>query len=327
MLHTMHFIKNILSTIIVVMFIASSANAQQRYFDERYVYDQAFINPVLVNPGATGINDYQELILNYRNTWATFDGAPKTITLNFNGPIGNRLGFGAQLFQDSYGSLETTKGLIALSYTIDSEKNKVGFGLSTEYIQHALSGSALNNEIIDPTDLTVLQRLDGNQFFDASFGIYGIYDGSLKYGVSFPSLISSKINTEDGPEGDRDLGYIAHFAYSTKAKNSDIGIEPSIFIKSLNNIPTHIDLNVKLSFLEDKFTGALGYTVGADKGLGFLLGTSVDNLNLYYSYNISTREFQDYNNGSHELSISFAFNKKEKAPAAMEADAKELIKK
>ena len=126
----------------VVLFAATTigVDAQQRYFDERYIYSQHFIHPVLVNPGATGIQDYQELILNYRNSWATFEGAPKTITLIFNGPIGNRLGFGAQLFRDTYGALETSKGMLAVSYTIDSEKNRLGFGLSTEYIQHIVDG-------------------------------------------------------------------------------------------------------------------------------------------------------------------------------------------
>lgn len=314
----MHLLR-ILLFVIIFGSLSYTIDAQQRYFDERYIYSQHFIHPVLVNPGATGIQDHQMLILNYRNSWATFEGAPKTITLNFNGPIGNRLGFGAQLFRDTYGALETSKGMLSISYTIDSEKNRLGFGLSTEYIQHIVSGSALNNPLVDVNDPTFLQRLDGNQFFDASFGVYGIYDNSFKYGVSFPSLISSKINIEDGDPGERDLGYIAHFAYSTKAKRSDIGIEPSIFIKSLNNIPTHVDLNVKLSFLEDRFTGALGYTLGGDKKIGFLLGANVDNLNFYYSYNISTRAFQDYNNGAHELSMSFSFNKKTTATTAEKA--------
>lgn len=324
MLKNMHLLRIYVAILIVAGVGITTVSAQERYFDERYIYSQHFITPVLVNPGATGINDYQELILNYRNTWASFDGAPKTITLNFNGPVGNRLGFGAQLFRDTYGALETSKGMIALSYTIESETNKVGFGLSTEYVQHIVSGSALNNELVDPDDEVFLRNIDGNKFFDASFGIYGIYENQFKYGVSFPSLISSKINIEDGDPGDRDLGYIAHFAYMTKTKESNIGIEPSIFIKSLNNIPTHVDLNVKLSFLEGKFVGAAGYTLGADKKIGFLMGTNVENLSINYSYNISTRTFQDYNNGAHEFSVAFAFNKKERTPTT--ADTKDMMK-
>jgi len=305
--------KKILITVLLISIGFVGIQAQQRYFDERSVYSQHFLYPVLVNPGAIGIDDEQTLLLNYRNTFAAFDDAPRTITLNYNGNVGNRLGFGAQLFQDSYGYLETSKGLLGVSYTIESATNKVGFGLTTEYIQHVLSGSAINNPVIDPDDPLIGQRLDGNRFFDASFGIYGIYDGKLKYGVSFPSLISSKINTEDGESGDRMLGYIAHFAYVTNANNGDIILEPSVFIKSLNNTPTHVDVNLKASFLDNRFFGGLGYTLGGSQGLGFLLGTRIDNLQFNYYYNISTREFQDFNNGSHELTLAFYFNKKDKA--------------
>lgn len=312
MLTIMHFRK----ILIVASFLVigyNAINAQQRYFDERSVYTQHFLYPVLVNPGAIGIDDEQTLLLNYRNSFASFENSPKTITLNYNGNVGNRLGFGAQLFRDSYGYLETSKGSLGLSYTIESASNKVGFGITTEYIQHVLSGSAINNQVIEIDDPLLGQRLEGNSFFDASFGIYGVYDGRLKYGVSFPSLISAKLNTEDGESGDRMLGYIAHFAYVTNANNGDIILEPSVFIKSLNNTPTHVDINLKASFLESRFIGAVGYTLGARQGMGFLLGSKIDDLQFNYTYNISTREFQDYNNGSHELSVAFYFNKKERS--------------
>ncbi len=315
----MHLLKTTL-TLIIAGFFLNAVQGQQRYFDERSVYQQHYIFPVLVNPGATGVDDHQTLILNYRNSWASFDDSPKTVTLNFHGPIGNRLGFGAMLFQDSYGGLESSKGAISLSYTIDSPTNKVGFGLSTEYIQHVLSGGVLNNSVVNPEDFLILQRLDGNRFFDASFGVYGIYNKQFKYGLSLPSLISSKLNTEDGPAGERDLGYIVHLGYVTMLPDSDIKIEPSVFIKSLNNIPTHVDLNVRLSFLEDRFTGGVGYTVGAHQQLGFMMGAAIGELNFFYSYGISTREFQTYNNGSHELTLAYSFNKAKK-PTKAEAEA------
>ena len=303
-------ISKILTTIIIAGSMAmGTLSAQQRYFDERSLYRQHFMYPVLVNPGATGINDYQELIVNYRSSWAGFQDAPKTITLNFNGPVGNRLGFGAQLFRDNFGVVETSKGMLAVSYTIESPTNKIGFGLTTEYIQHVVTGGAIGGSIIDPNDVLLLQRLDGNRFFDASFGIYGVYDNSLKYGVALPSLISAKLNSEDGGAGMKDLGYIVHLGYEATMADGAITVEPSVFIKSLNNIPTHADFNLRMSFLENRFTGAVGYTMGASQGLGFLIGARVDNFHLNYSYNISTRQFQDFNNGGHEITLSYTFNR------------------
>jgi len=82
---------------------------------------------------------------------------------------------------------------------------------------------------------------------------------------------------------------------------------PGIIMKKLSNVPTHIDLNLNFGFLQDKLIGGVTYTVGADKRLGFLIGTKIENLNFYYSYNTSSNVIQDYNNGSHEVTLGFNF--------------------
>ena len=131
--------KILFFSIILISFIINSAQAQTRLIGERGIYSQAYINPVLINPGATGFQDYQEILFNYRNTWATFPGSPQTLTFNYNGPLGNRLGLGAQILTDKFAAFETMKGGLTLSYSIESKVNKVGFGLTGEYVQHRLS--------------------------------------------------------------------------------------------------------------------------------------------------------------------------------------------
>jgi len=300
----------------------SSINGQSRYFDERYIYSQHNIYPSLINAGAIGSNDYQEIFVSYRNTWAGFEDAPKTVVVGYNGPVGNRLGFGAQLLSDSYASLKTTKGQIGLSYTITSPTNKVGFGISTEYIQHTLSGSGLTSPQVDKDDPLILQRLDGTQYFDASFGIFGLYNNKLTYGVSFPSLISSRIS-DDGSNQDRTIGYIFQLGYRLVSETTKISIEPGLVIKSLMNTPSHIDLTAKFGFLEDKLTGGVAYTLGGDKRLGFLIGTTVESLHINYMYNVSSADIQTYNNGSHEISVGFRFGEK-KAMTTEEVGTKEM---
>ena len=301
----------------------SSINGQSRYFDERYIYSQHNIYPSLINAGAIGANEYQEIFVSYRNTWAGFNDSPKTIAVGYNGPVGNRLGFGAQLLSDSYASLKTTKGQIGLSYTITSPSNTVGFGISTEYIQHNLSGSGLTSPQVDKDDPLILQRLDGTQFFDASFGIYGLYNKKLSYGLSFPSLISSRIS-DNGSEFDRSIGYIFQIGYRLESATTKISIEPGLVIKSLMNTPSHIDLTAKFGFLEDKLTGGIAYTLGGDKRLGFLIGTTVESLQINYMYNVSSADIQTYNNGSHEISVGFRFGKSKTSASLGKGEAKEL---
>jgi type IX secretion system PorP/SprF family membrane protein len=288
-----------------VLLYAAGMNSQSRYFDERYIYTQAQVNPQLINPGAIGSAMKHQVLLNYRNKWSGIDGAPRTVTLSYNGPVGNRLALGVNVLSDKFGELETTKGAVGLSYIIKSETNQVGFGISAEYIKHGLAG--FGNA--DPNDPIISQALAGAEYFDASFGLYGIYMDRLTYGLSLPSMVSSRISDIDDNAPDRELGFILQFGYKLEIQ-SDISMTPGIIMKKLANVPTHIDLNLNFGFLQDKLIGGVTYTLGADKRLGFLLGTKIEKLNFYYSYNTSSHLIQDYNNGSHELTLGVNFGGK-----------------
>lgn len=286
------------SFVLGLVFTLSNSFSQSRYLDERYIFTQHFINPILVNAGSTGMHGGHQILVNYRNNWSSFPGSPKTITLSYDGEVADRLGFGAMFLQDTYGALRISKGQISFAYQIKSDVNQLGMGISTEYISHGITGG-LNG--IDPTDAEVIRRLNGTQFFDLSFGLFGMYDDKLSYGVAVPSLISSSIS--DDKTQDRELGFIFNVGYKIHSQTTGINIEPSLFVKQLNTVPTHVDLNLKLGFLEDKFSGGVTYTIGADKRLGFLLGAAIDKLDLFYSYNISTHQFQEFNNGAHEITL------------------------
>lgn len=295
--------KNIILAVAAFFFTMTMLEAQVRYFDERYISTQTQLNPQLVNPGAIGSGLNHQIMVNYRNKWSGIDGAPRTLTLSYNGAIGNRLGIGVNVLSDKFGELETTKGELGVSYTIVSDNNQVGFGLSGAYIKHALGGYGNAN----PNDPVISQALSGAEYFDASFGLYGVYLKKLYYGLSLPSLVSSRISDIDNTPGDeREIGFILQLAYKLDIQE-DITMTPGIIMKKLNNVPTHIDLNLNFGFLQDKLIGGVTYTVGADKRLGFLIGTRIEKLNFYYSYNTSSNGIQDYNNGSHELTLGFNF--------------------
>lgn len=291
---------------LMVIFASTMVVAQgPRLIGERSIYSHHYLSPVLVNPGATGFEGNQELLFNYRNSWATFPGSPRTVTFSYNGPVGNRVGVGALLLTDRFASLETTKGQISVSYTVESEKNKVSSGLSAEYIQHRLSGSEFDNELVDENDQEILTRLDGSQFFDFSFGVYGMYDNKILYGLTLPSLVSSRLSDGSNGTNSREFGYIMSLGYRSNIEGYDIVLEPSVYIKQLMLVPFHADINLKAQFLDQRLTGGLSYTLGADEKLGFLIGTKLNTFEFLYSYNISTHSFQNYNNGGHEFSLKF----------------------
>ncbi len=294
--------KNIFIGILLVMLAASALNGQSRLFGERSAFTQYYLTPFIMHPGATGQNDYSQVVGIYRNSWASFPGSPKTFAFGYEGPIGNRIGLGLLGMSDSYAAFNTSKGLLSLSYTITSEKNKIGFGISGEYIQHKLRSSELLNPLVDQGDREIVNRLDGYSFFDASIGVYGLYDGKLSYGITLPSIISQRISG-DGDPVDTEIGYIASVGYRFEVEDKDLVFEPSIYVKKLLYVPLHVDINLKADFLNEQLTAGLTGSIGAEQRIGFLIGTQLSNFGFHYAYNLSVHKFQQYNNGSHELSL------------------------
>ncbi len=275
---------------------------QSRLFGERSVFTQYHLTPFLLHPGATGQNDYSQVIGIYRNTWATFPGSPKTFAFGYDGAIGNRIGLGVIGMSDSFAAFGTSKGIVNLSYTIDSPKNKLGFGISGEYVQHSLNSNELLSTLVDRSDQEIVERLDGYSYLDASIGIYGLYDGKISYGLTLPSIISQKLSG-DGDSQDTEIGFIASVGYRLDIPEKDITFEPSVYAKKLLFVPFHVDINLKADFLNEQLTAGLSGSVGGEKRIGFLIGTQVNNFGFHYSYNLSLHKFQQYNNGSHELSL------------------------
>ncbi len=304
--------KNILRLIVVlvVLVLGTDLSAQVRLHSERGIFTQAHVHPILINPGYTGFRDNHELLVNYRNTWASFPGAPSTYTFSYDGAIGNRIGIGAQLLSDRFASFETLKGQVSVSYGIESESNNVRAGLSLEYLQHQISATDASSILVAQNDVEILDRLNGSQFFDVSLGLYGEYMDKVIYGLTLPSLVSSMLNDFDsGTTGDKEFGAIVHLGYRHRLPDYDLVIEPSIVYKYLMLTPTHADLNLRLKFLDESLTGGLTYSVGGENRFGFLAGVNIDDFGFFYSYNISFNDFQQFNNGSHELSFTYTIDR------------------
>ncbi len=306
--------------LLICMSIASSLSGQARYFDERYITTQGYVNPVLFNPGAIGQTEYHQILINYRNKWASFDDSPKSFIGSYDGSVGNNIGIGAMIVSDNNAALETLKGQLGVNYTIKSANNKIGVGLTTEFVGHNIDAGVINDETIDGTDVLILNRLDGRNFFDISLGAHGVYNDKFIYGITLPGLLSTML--DEGPESsvENEFGYILHLGYRLDVESYDIIAEPSIIVKSLRYVPLHVDINMMGRFLDEKLSGGVTYTVGADERLGFLIGARVNAFNFFYSYNVSRHQFQNYNNGSHELSVRFDIGRKDSVMSAEKMD-------
>ncbi len=276
------------------------------------IFNHYTVAPILINPGATGFSEKNNLMLNLRNQWTGFPGAPKTYALNYNGPLGRTMGIGAALLSENIGSIQRTQFQLNYAFRYQfNEDVKVGMGFSTEFQTMRLANSVGDNPLVEQEDGIVGEYMDGVKIFDATLGFYGTIRERTHIGLSFPNLIVARLGEIAGsePEGNFFKYFIFDLGHKMDLQGSGITLEPSLMVRSTLNAPFRLDFNAVAGFLSDQLYAGLSYRSGTGGALGILLGGRVSNIKVFYSFDLSFAKFQEYNNGSHEVTAAFEFSK------------------
>ena len=69
----------------LLLFFTAPVLGQQRPH-----YTQYILNNYILNPALSGIENYTDVKLSYRNQWVGFPGAPQTMYASVHGPIGKK---------------------------------------------------------------------------------------------------------------------------------------------------------------------------------------------------------------------------------------------
>ena len=75
--------KRLLMLLMIV--VVSKISAQQKPY-----YTQYILNNYILNPALTGIENYTDIKLSYRNQWTGIDGSPVTVYLSAHTPLGKK---------------------------------------------------------------------------------------------------------------------------------------------------------------------------------------------------------------------------------------------
>jgi len=289
----------------LVLFCGINLSAQ-----EEAIFSHYTINPTLINPATAGMDqENHQIFLNLRSSWAGFPGSPKTYSLNYNGPIGNMLGIGAMLYSENIAALTRYRAQLSYSIKFEAGDYKFGADLSTELHRTRVSNDAINNnpELYNLSDNILMDAVDGASDFDAGLGFYTSYQEQLFLGISFPNLVRSRIDVIDGL--DPKFNFMANLGGKFKIPRNKITLEPSILIKMARNTPLFTDLNMLVTFLDEQLITGLSYRLGSGGNFGLNVGTKYNAIRFMYSYEIYLDQFQDYNGGSHDISVNFAIKR------------------
>jgi type IX secretion system PorP/SprF family membrane protein len=299
--------------------VACAAFAQEQSYSSQYQ-----LYPILVNPGYTGFQGKHELLANARSSWAGFAGAPTTVQVMYNGPIGDKLALGGGFFSDRQGNQSTLRLQMNYAFRIRFNKVQMGLGLSTEFLRQQASINLLDNNLVQKGDDVVEGAVEGINIFDASVGMHMLYDNKLFVNFALPNTIRTRLDDAPVTEPTESRSLFQHYmfqlGYIVHLPAQNIKVVPSLAMRNFRDTPYQIDLNVQGRFLDDKLIAGLTFRPNNRGAMAFQLGSRYNQFQVVYSYDLSFSKFQQYNIGSHEITVSCLLQKKTAASASEPSD-------
>jgi type IX secretion system PorP/SprF family membrane protein len=289
------------------------------YSQEQAIYSHYQVFPVLINPGYTGFDNQHQLLINARNTWSGFPGAPQSYTALYHGPVGDKLALGGGVFAEKIGDQNLFRLQLNYAFRLRSKNNKfqAGIGLTTEFLRRSINNSVLSDPTINPNDPTLEDLANGQQIFDASVGIHTLFDNRFFVDLALPNTIRARLDEVPVQDQTTQSGLFSHyvfqFGYIADVASQGFKLVPSLAIRNFRNAPYQVDLNLQGRFLEEKLIAGFTFRPGSANGsLAFLIGTKFNSIQAFYSYDVNFGSFQQYNGGSHEISLALSFDRHHK---------------
>lgn len=299
-------IKSLILVIFTTLLSILDVNAQQDPQFTHYMY-----NTMSVNAGYAGQRDVLSAVALYRTQWVGIDGAPETLTFGIHSPLRNeRIGLGLNIVSDQLGPSQETSIDANISYTLPVNASgdlELSFGLK------------VGLHLLD-VDLNSANQF--SQGGDGSLGDFSktspvlgpaLYLHSDKWylGAAVPNVFTTEHYDDNGSGVQQSIaterihaffigGYVFDLNQNTKLK-------PAFLVKGVAGAPIIADLSLNALFNE-KFT--LGAAYRWDDSISGLVGFQVSNqLLIGYSYDFTTTELNNYNNGTHEIMLRFELQK------------------
>jgi type IX secretion system PorP/SprF family membrane protein len=295
---------NIIKGLGILVLVAASfvSKAQQDPMYTQYMFNQQTINPAYA-----GTWESLSFMVLGRQQWAGFDGAPQTYTFSMQAPLKNeRVALGLNLISDKVGQEKRFYMFGDYSYLLPINENlRLRLGLKGGFTNY--SNNLNEYDIIDPTDPSFQGVIDKK--FVPNFGIGGfLYSRRGYIGFSVPKILNHDFETTN--ETSSLSSEFRHYFLSAGLVfnlGENLKFKPTMLTKatftSESGAPVEIDLTANFLIKERFWLGAM-YRTG--DSFGFIAQWIIDKkLRIGYAYDYSITPLQDFNNGTHEVMISY----------------------
>lgn len=287
--------------VIALLLLSIESDAQQDP-----MYTQYMENLHIINPAYAGSKDLLSLMVVARNQWVSLPGTPDTRTFAAHSPMNDtHMGLGVSLLSDHIGPVTQTGLYFDYSYRLYfSNQRTLALGIKGGVNFYDANISNLSRN--DPNDPVF--AYDINRKFLPNVGVGAFYYTNHYYfGLSIPKLIDNTINKNGNSvqyvsREKMHLFFMAGYVYDV---NRIVKFKPAILTKYIMNAPFSIDLSGTFLFYERLWLGAM-YRLGDSFGGLFQLQVT-NQIKIGYSYDYPINQLGAYNNGTHEIMISYDF--------------------
>lgn len=300
------------------------------YAQQTVQFSQYVFNGLAVNPAYAGYKEDLTVNLSFRSQWVGIDGAPRTGTASIDGLTKNQnknVGWGVIATTDRLGPQNNLSVYGNYAYRLrldDADTKRLSFGLGAGVDQYALDGSKFN-----ATDLYDGAVPIGNQSKLTPNLRFGIYYSTPRFYVGASALdLLSGVGTDSVTTDNYKVIKQVRHLYLTGGVllplSESLDLKPTIMLKEDFKGPTNLDLNAYLLINKTIWIGASYRTgVGLWKKSNLQQGLDKDDaisgiveiylsdrFRLGYSYDYTISKLSNYQQGSHEISVSLTIPRK-----------------
>ncbi len=262
-------------------------------------------NQSLTNPAFTGSHDGTLITLSYNQLWGGMQNAPATQIATLSSRLGNNVGFGGAIIQQSKGpmSIGGIQANYAYHLTFGSKAN-LALGLHANFSVYSLDESQLILD--DPNDPAISGGIKRKIAPDAGTGVY-FYTEKINFGIAAYQLMQKEISfsnlVSDSIAQNGNMSIFINAGASLKIGES-MKFEPSFLVNQSANSPLFFDAGLSVLLKEQLKIGAsFRSTETLLVKIGFIRNNS---FTVAYAYGYSLSE-SSYIQGSHEIMVSYPF--------------------
>ncbi|MEP6676872.1 MAG: type IX secretion system membrane protein PorP/SprF [Ferruginibacter sp.] len=330
---------------ITLVLIAVTGLLQLKAQQKPY-YTQYILNNYILNPALSGIENYTDVKISYRNQWTGIDGAPVSTYLSIQGPVNkkdyrtNATSFevpgenprGKQ-YWEQYTAPEPHHG-IGMMIMNDKTGYLNRYSVYATYAYHKPLGIKTTLSMgflggISGVNLDRSKIVWGN--LDPNDPAIGYNDGELKkirpevgaglwlysrdyfLGASVLNIIPGKAKfVNNDIYGGVFVPHIFLNGGYRFQLNEDVSLLPSATVQWINPEPVQIAGNAKLQYQDKAWIGASYRFTDELGGFAAMAGINIPNaFNISYAYDVATNSrLRTYTRNTHEIMIGFLLGNK-----------------